>query len=364
LISTGGLLLVAWFAGGTTGAPGPAPAAVPIAAVPAASTQTPDAESPVAVSTRISPNPCSIGDVLELEVVAAYPRGITVNLPIGLDFEPLHLVGIEESDPEPTGEELRKTFRVKLQYFDVGEAQVPSFPLTYVTAQGEVQTFTVPARVFEVEPLLANEADPQRQGEDPPISIEYPNFLAETAIYAALVTLLLALLGWVLVRRYLGRHKPAPVIPVIPPHDRAREDLHGLAQEDLPAQERWQEYYLRLTEIARAYVEGRFGIECLDRTTDELRLALLRAEAQIAPINPTELVHFLQRADLVKFARAIASDKEAQSSMTFVHDMVDQTTRADGAAAGGGKSPPDSEAEPPQDSPPDSSAGPPTQEVA
>ncbi len=293
-------------------------------------------ESPVAVSTRVSPDPSSIGDVIELEVVTAFPRGITVNLPIGLKFDPLHLVSVDQSEPEPTGEGLRKTFRIELQYFDVGDSQIPSFPLTYVTGEGEVQTLTVPARAFRVESLLANEADPQRKGEDPPISIEYPNRLAEAIIYTTFATLVVALLAWLGWRRYRRREKPVVEMPPVPPHERARAELEGLAGEDLPGQERWQEYYLRLTEIARAYVEGRFEIEALDRTTDELRLELLRARETLAPIDPTELVRFLQSADLVKFARAIASESEATASMQFVHDMVDRTTRPAPAEPGAG----------------------------
>jgi hypothetical protein len=52
---------------------------------------------------------------------------------------------------------------------------VPAFPLTYLAPDGAVKTVQVPATGFTVSSLLANEPDPKRQGEDPAVSLEYPN---------------------------------------------------------------------------------------------------------------------------------------------------------------------------------------------
>ena len=87
----------------------------------------------------------------------------------------------------------------------------------------------------------------------------------------------------------------------------------------------YQDYYLQLTEIAKGYIEGRFGIDALDRTTDELRRALEQAAAQIAPLTPKELVRFLQACDLVKFARFAPPGDEAEAALAEVRKMVDDT---------------------------------------
>ncbi|MFY0540300.1 hypothetical protein [Nannocystis pusilla] len=137
----------------------------------------------MAISARVTPDPSQIGDLLELEVTVAYPAGFAVNVPLGLKLDPLHLVSVEESEPESTGQGLRKVFTFTIQHFGVGEAKTPAFPITYVAPDGAVQTAQVPSHNFSVTALLANEAEPKRQGEDPPISLEYPNNTAETAIY-------------------------------------------------------------------------------------------------------------------------------------------------------------------------------------
>lgn len=322
-------------------APEPAPEPAPTADSDASRVIS---DGPVAVSAKLSPDPSFIGDVLQLEVVAAYPKGVTVNLPLGLSFEPLHLVGIEDAPPEATGEGLRKRFTIKLQYFDVGTGKVPGFPVTWVDESGEVHTLELPPRTFEVESLLANEADPVRRSEDPPISIEYPNTTAEIVIYAVFGTLIASLLGWIVWRRYFGKPKPVYVPPPIPAHEVALSALEELERGDLVKGGQVQEYYLQLTEIAKGYLQGRFGVPALDRTTEEIRAALLRRPREIEPLSADEVIAFLQECDLVKFARLQPPAEEADEALVQVRDMVHASMKK--AAENAAEKEPDKEPEP------------------
>ncbi|MBL9107529.1 MAG: hypothetical protein JNL82_41970 [Myxococcales bacterium] len=302
------------------------PTKIPPAAEPAApSVSEPSADSPVAVAAQVSPDPSQIGDLIKLEVTAAYPSGYTVNLPLGLSFDPLHLVSVDESEPESTGQGLRKIFTITLQHFAVGEARVPAFPITYLAPDGTVHTVQVPPATFTVSSLLANEPDPKRQGEDPPVSPLYPNTAAELILYSALAALLVGLIGGLLFARWRRRPRPVVLPPPVPAHVAAYEALAELERADLIAKNQYQDYYLELTEIAKAYVEGRFGIPALDRTTDELRRDLERHASRLAPLKPTDVVRFLQGCDLVKFARFAPPPGETQDAFKYVREMVDVT---------------------------------------
>lgn len=292
---------------------------------PATAQPVPAGETPVAVTTRLEPDPSNVGDLLTLEVVAAFPRNVSVNLPTGLELPGLHVVSVEASDPESTGTGLRKTFTVVLQHFDVGEGTIPSFPLTWVDAEGGVHTQPVPARTFTVESLLANEADPEPAPDDPPRSIAYPNTVAETVIYSALATLVLGLVAWLVGRRLWGRRRVEPLPPPTPAHEVALEALTRLEREDLVGEGRFTDHYLQLTEITKAYLEGRFGVEALDRTTEEIRRALVANGHRIDPLDPDEVIRFLQQADLVKFARFPPEDDEARGATGEVRSMVIRT---------------------------------------
>jgi hypothetical protein len=321
---------------------------------PAGLISEPAADSPVAVAAQVSPDPSQVGDLIKLEVTAAYPSGYTVNLPLGLTFDPLHLVSIDESEPEPTGQGLRKIYTITLQHFAVGDATVPAFPITYLAPDGAVRTVQVPPTAFTVSSLLANEPDPKRQGEDPPVSLPYPNRTAELILYSGLAALLLGLLGGLLWARWRRRPRPVSLPPPIPAHVAAYQALEELERADLIAKNQFQDYYLELTEIAKAYIEGRFGVPALDRTTDELRRDLERLAAQIAPLKPPDVVRFLMDCDLVKFARFAPPPSEAQGALKHVREMVEVTAPKLEAKDPKPASPPSPPA--PKDSPADTAA--------
>ncbi len=295
--------------------------------------------------TELTPDPSNVGDLLTLEVIAAYAAGVTVNLPMGLDFSPLHVVAVDESEPESTGEGFRKRFTITLQRFRPGEAAVPSFPLTYLDTEGNVQTVTVAPTRFVVDSLLANENEPKREGEDSPYSLEYPNERAELIIYSSLVALFVGFLLTLLIMRWRRRPRPELLPPPVPAHETALKALQELEEQSLVEEQRYADYYLELTEIAKTYIEGRFGIEALDRTTEEIRLALMRSGARIEPLDPDDVIRFLSHADLVKFARFEPEQDEARAAIGQVREMVETTIPKPGeparAAAEGDEAPED-----------------------
>jgi hypothetical protein len=289
-------------------------------------------EAPITVTTRLTPDPSHIGDLLTLEVIVAYPRDHAINLPNGLDFAPLELVSVVEGEVESTGNDLRQRFTITLQHFAVGDAEVPSFPVTWIDPTDAVHTYAVPAHAFVVESLLANESEPQLRGEDPMISLEYPNVSLAVIIYSVLAGVLLAGLLVALFVMWRRRERPIVLPPPIPPHERALADLVTLAaeRETLIEAGAYQDYYLRLTEIAKRYLGGRFGFEALDRTTEEIQDALRRGHLRIEPLDPKQVMTFLQDCDLVKFARLSPANDEAREALLVVREMVERSTPVSG----------------------------------
>jgi hypothetical protein len=303
-------------------------------AAPAAPASAPEraGSSPITITTRLTPDPSHIGDELELRVIAAYPVGYTVNLPAGLELGSLYVIDAEGSQPESSGKGLRKTFNIRLQVFETGPQEVPSFALTYVDPEQQVHTVEVPSHPFAIDALTVNEPDPQRKGSDDPVSLDYPDEWMESAIYLALSGLAGVLLGWWAWRLWGRREQEVVLPPPIPAHVTAFEALDQLEarRENLLERGEFQDYYLRLTEILKGYLQGRFGVDALDRTTEELRQELeLRRGGKLGELDARELVRFLQACDLVKFARWAPPVEDAHGALTEVRDIVERTHQED-----------------------------------
>jgi len=138
-------------------------------------------------------------------------------------------------------------------------------------------------------------------------------------IVGGLVLLLLLGLVW-----YFARKKK----PELPPPPPPAEQLHLRTLRALETLERdkvWEQgdvkgYYVRLTEILRGYIEARFDVPALERTTDEL-VGMARRNAGLAP-HSEKIYNVLFTADFAKFARAQPTPAEHVSTLQTVKEFV------------------------------------------
>ena len=112
--------------------------------------------------------------------------------------------------------------------------------------------------------------------------------------------------------------------PPKPAHVIALEALEALRQERLPAQGRYEEYYVRLSNIARRYVEHRFKLRAPEMTTEEF-LQIASNDESLTHAQRQLLREFLMHCDLVKFARYQPSEHEAEEMFTAAVRFVQET---------------------------------------
>jgi len=139
-------------------------------------------------------------------------------------------------------------------------------------------------------------------------------------IMAAMIALIVWLLAKYLPRNPIKRlMKPAP--PAEPSHLIALRELGRLKEEQLWQKGEIKEYYSRLSEILRRYIDGRFGISSPELTTDETVRMLQRA-AVLKQSEMSVIKEILSVSDMVKFAKylpmAEIHDNAFESSLKFV----------------------------------------------
>ena len=105
------------------------------------------------------------------------------------------------------------------------------------------------------------------------------------------------------------------------PVERAWVELERLLRKGLPGRGRYKDFYVELTMVVRRYVQRQHGVRAPHLTTEEFFDA-----ARKSPTFPQsaldELVDFLRKSDMVKFAGVEATpdtaDAATESARTYI----------------------------------------------
>jgi hypothetical protein len=112
-----------------------------------------------------------------------------------------------------------------------------------------------------------------------------------------------------------------------PAHEIAYERLRDLVGQDLVKAGKIKEFYERISDILRHYIEHRFELRAPERTTDEFLVELASANV-LGKADRQRLEEFLQHCDLVKFARYNPTTEQIQKTFDLVKDFI-ETTKSD-----------------------------------
>jgi hypothetical protein len=97
-----------------------------------------------------------------------------------------------------------------------------------------------------------------------------------------------------------------------------------LSKEDLIAKGLVREYYYRITNILRHYIEDRFGLLAPERTTEEFLTEMAHAN-QLDATHKILIREFLERCDMVKYAKYGPSRIEIKETYDAAKRFIDET---------------------------------------
>ncbi len=195
-------------------------------------------------------------------------------------------------------------FQYEITTFSTGKKTIGPLQVAYTDAKGETHEAQADALTVAVESVLPKDAkNLQIKDIKPPIDVKYPTWYY---VLGALIAIVLIALIYLLVRyiRQRIRKKKLQEAEVHKtPEEIADERLKALLNSSLLRERRIKEYYVELSDIVRQYIEGRYEIDALDRTTFELYREL--KSSIITPNLVSKIKELLSLCDLVKFARLI-----------------------------------------------------------
>lgn len=157
--------------------------------------------------------------------------------------------------------------------------------------------------------------------------IEYPYTFKEFLPWIILSVAILLLVSFILYVLW-RRKKNKPIFtkpkPVEPPYVTAIRELNKLKEQKVWQQENAKQYYTRLTDILRAYIEREFLIPTMEKTSQEIMQLIL--QSPLVEKYPQERLNELFRtSDLAKFAKYRPAADENERSLTIAYDFVEAT---------------------------------------
>ncbi|MDP2980549.1 MAG: hypothetical protein Q8N67_00575 [Candidatus Omnitrophota bacterium] len=115
-----------------------------------------------------------------------------------------------------------------------------------------------------------------------------------------------------------------PVFPPMPAEEIAKDALKALKEMKLIEKGLIKEYYIRLSDIIRTYIENRYGIFSMDRTTWELFQEMKSKRIERSHVD--KINYFLEDCDMVKFAKYTPDQKETEEIYKKAEEIVNITT--------------------------------------
>ncbi len=284
----------------------------------------------VTVNIKMDTSMLLIGDQTNVTFQATFPDSINVNMPIFSDtiIDKLEILNISEIDTINENNIIKLKQEYLVTSFDSGWYAIPpiDFTINFPKAN-RIDTLQSLPIYFGVTTMALDTANTNAI-TDIKAPIGAPITFKEILPYAGvgIGILLLAFIMYILYIKFIKKETifVKKEKPKEPAHIIAYRDLEKLKQDMLWQKGLIKEFYSRLTDVIRIYIENRFGILAMESTTDEI-IDAFRTNSDIDKDLKDGLFDTLVRADFVKFAKASTLPNENEQSFSFAYKFIEKT---------------------------------------
>lgn len=278
----------------------------------------------VKVESTISAMEMLVGQQVMLTVSATADEGATVTfpqealLPAGIEF-----MGAVEMPEEKAGNgQVLYQRGYVLTSFEDTLYYIPPMTVNVDGKEYETKKLALKVLTVDVDTTDYEKYYGPKTIQDNPFNWE----LDEWAVPFWLSVLMLVMLA-VTYYLYLRLRDNKPVIARprfirrLLPHQKAMQAIEEIKAEKMVTAEDPKEYYTRLTDTLRKYIEERYGFYAMEMTSSEIIDRLQQAD----PESLAELSQLFQTADLVKFAKYSTLINENDANLVSAIDFINRT---------------------------------------
>ena len=280
----------------------------------------------ISLEAKVDKNKITIGDLIQYSIVVTRDENVDVEMPdLGANLGAFEIRDYNDPDPEKRNGEIVQRREYSISTYDIGDYEIPPVTVRYSVGEDSVwKELTTENIKITVESMKPSEAGDIRDIK-PPLEIERDLMRIMRFVAAGVIIVLIGILVFIYIKRrregksfILYRDKPKR-----PPHEIALEELEQLLGGQLLEKGEIKPFYIRISEIIRRYIEGRFFIIAIEMTTTQLINNMNEAEIEKEDVQLVE--DFLMQCDLVKFAKYIPTSEEHQKVIDQAFEVVNKT---------------------------------------
>ncbi len=284
-----------------------------VASVPAAQLKT--AVSEVTTRTETAPDSVTIGQRFHIKYHFVFnPDSLRPLTPKKLNAGTCRTMSVAYTETKQASQ-VERIADVTFIPLSIDSSVVPANKFDFLAANGDtIRAWTDDVRV-PIKRIAANAKDlnPLKEQWKAPV-----NYWLWGGIALAVLAAIAAVIWWIRRKRRAVVETPAVVLP---PELVALAELDRIAALNLPSRGDYKQHYTLVVDTVRRYVEARYGVEAMDRTTYELVNDLERRRVSVDGLEP-----LLNQADLVKFAKFTPTPESAAVTVNQARELVMRTT--------------------------------------
>ena len=284
------------------------------------------ASGQVNVESSIDSMEIFIGEQVRMTVNVTMKHGQRLAMPV---FKPTEQItpGVEvlSEGAADTAELDNDMVRVSKQYtltsFDENLYYLPPVKVKVDGKEYSSKNLALKVLTVPVDTLHPNQFFPPKSVQDNPFL-----WSEWSGVFWLSVLVLILIMLAVYLRLRLRENKPiiasVKIIKRVLPHQKAMQQIEQIKADRLVSSENQKEYYTKLTDTLRKYIEERFGFNAMEMTSDEIIERLQQAEDR-RMID--ELRELFTTADLVKFAKYSTLINENDANLVNAIEFINTT---------------------------------------
>ena len=288
----------------------------------------PVAAQQIKVSASLERDSIWLGDQIKMILVAEYPVGTTITFPQLKDSldNGIDVISRSTRDSSKLSDgilQMRQSYIITA--FDSGPHPIEQFKFVGHSRITPDTLRSNPLWLFVKVPpvdLKKGFADIKKPYGAPVTFKEIAPWILGIILLASIVFLILYAIN----RR--KKNIPLfslPVKPKLPPHVVALSELNKLKEEQLWQHDKVKDYYTRLTDIIRVYLEERYEVPAMEQTTQEILTQFKGENSAIKGKLFSGLQKTLDTSDLVKFAKYTPLADENHYVLVQAYTLVEET---------------------------------------